>query len=193
MMWNAHRTNQTHEHERLTDAALVWAQARSTLRGTRHATELGMGQYAPDLIVLGAFSGSYALARYGLDDYRTLAWVFESKATRADFFRHFKPGAPDQSRMVPLGDFHWVVTPKGLVERAEVPDPWGLLERRGPGLRQVKAPTRTPRTEEQVNELAAAILWTRETFHRQGDRQRRALASVRQELREALEVLFATT
>ena len=184
------RGNQTAAHSDLTDRASTWAANRSTLSGIRWTTERSCGFYSPDLVVMGAFSGSDMLARYGLPDYDRRVWVFESKVSRTDFVRHFGRVAKDKSRCTPLGDFHWVVMPGTMeVPENEMPEWWGILRASGGGLRETRTPKYTERTAEQRNEIAAAILWARDTYERDQDRARQIAKHRRSNAKWNIQVL----
>lgn len=70
--------------------------------------------------------------------------VFEVKVSRSDF----KNELADLTKWKAVGrfsDFFWLACPVGLVDMAEVPEEWGLMELTKGGLRIKKqAPARTP-------------------------------------------------
>lgn len=136
-------------HEELTLRAIRWLHNRVSFRGIRYATEIHLAKgYVADAVAIGGFQGQFH-SRYidlsGLRPDEQTEWltihVFEAKATRADFISTFgdNPGKHG-NRHKPIGGLHWVVVPAGIVKPEEVPSFWGLLEARGRGLSEKKAP-----------------------------------------------------
>lgn len=82
--------------------------------------------------------------------------VFEVKVSRADF----KNEMADLTKWKAVGrfsDFFWLACPVGLVDVAEVPEEWGLMELTKGGLRIKKqAPARSP--DELDRGFAASLL-----------------------------------
>jgi len=77
---------------------------------------------------------------------------FEIKTSRADWLRETEdPGKREWIEKVCR--FRWIVAPTGIVQPAELHHGWGLLERRGDGLRRVVA---APSNEVPVIEKWAA-------------------------------------
>lgn len=89
-----------------------------------------------------------------------LASVFEAKATRADFLSTFGGRANDHAnRASPVAHLHWIVIEKGVCTPEEVPGHWGLLQRRGRGLSELKIPTYRQVTPQQLAKIESALLW----------------------------------
>jgi len=80
---------------------------------------------------------------------------FEIKGSRSDWLRELKN--PSKAELTALAcDEWWVVAPRGVVEPDEVPRGWGLLEKRGRGLRcVVKA---QPRPAELCRQMMASFI-----------------------------------
>jgi hypothetical protein len=112
-------------HADLVHAAHHWA--RNSLKCAAVLAECGAaGIEIPDVIAWGSNGTSI---------------VVECKATRADFLadkKKFFRVRPDQG----MGAFRWFFTPKGLVDRSELPPQWGLAELRGSRVFKVKYPER---------------------------------------------------
>ncbi len=157
-------------HCELAHRALVWLEGRATGRGIRGCEEICLkaGYVADSVAISGLthsneklFLGSEYRRKDGnnasgiADDY---VFIFESKVSRADFFNTFKRGNHLGDRMLPVGNFHFVVTPKNMIKAEEVPEFWGLLEQRGTGLGIVKMPTFKEISEQQLHEVAYDIL-----------------------------------
>lgn len=88
------------------------------------------------------------------------ASVFEAKATRADFLSTFGGRANEHAnRNAPVAHLHWVVVEKGVCVPGEVPAFWGLLQRRGRGLSELKKPTYCPQPEQAILKLTERLIW----------------------------------
>lgn len=135
-------------HRDLSEHALIWLESKATGRGIRGCVEMIISNgyivdagavcgltMANEKLFLGE-SNRDALKK-DADDY---SFVFESKVSRADFMNTFKNGNHGGDRMAPVANFHFIVTPFGLVSENEVPEFWGLLEQRGCGLSIKKFP-----------------------------------------------------
>ena len=96
-----------------------------------------------------------------LDD---MVLVFEAKRTKSDFLATFSD-KNFKERATPAGDLHWVVTPKGLVGKEEVPAFWGLLEECGGGLREKKKPLIQDFPKESRYAVEHTLLW-KKSYHR---------------------------
>jgi hypothetical protein len=156
-------------HCELAHRALVWLEGRATNRGIRGCEEICLkAGYVADSVAISGLTmqneklflegkkRSVGNSGYGIaDDY---VFVFESKVSRADFFNTFKRGNHLGDRMLPVGNFHFVVAPRNLIKADEVPEFWGLLEQRGAGLGIVKMPTFKEITDQELHEVAYTIL-----------------------------------
>lgn len=151
-------------HIELAQRALVWLEARATGRGIRGCEEVIISEgYVADAAAISGLQLQYEKMFLGKsrgwnhkasDD---LVWIFESKVSRGDFFNTFKI-EKGSNRLNPRGNFHFVVTPKGLVTADEVPTFWGLLEQRGAGLSIIKMPDFCQLETPMLHEFAYLIL-----------------------------------
>lgn len=171
------------EHDTLGEMALTWLAARcGSFRG---ACEVQVGPgYVADAACLAVMYHSeferrcreWGLATdvivYDCGDLGKLpgggeglipdyfSCVFESKATRADFLSTFGGrNNKHTNRREPAAHLHWIVVEKNVCDPAEVPGHWGLLQRRGRGLSELKPAQYMPRTEMQALHLANRLLW----------------------------------
>lgn len=148
-------------HELLKVRAACWIRARETFSGVKLGYEIRLSpQFVADVVGIGLLQGRFS-EFYGLIDDSTHIWhmpiyVFEAKASRADFLKTF--GA-ESNRFSPPGSLHWVVVEKGVASPSEVPGFWGLLERRGAGLRELKKPEYIAISDARLNEVAFELLW----------------------------------
>lgn len=161
-------------HIELARRALVWLEGKATQRGIRGCEEvqLAEGYVADSAAITGlvnrierAMLGDHYQERrlgnggWGLtDDY---AFVFESKVSRSDFFNTFKRNNHKGDRLSAIGNFHFVVTPKGMLKPEEIPTFWGLLEIGGAGLSAKKSAEYQTMSLTQLHELAYNILRSR--------------------------------
>lgn len=150
------RSNQTELHQRLGEMALIWIRNRATLYGIHGTVEVPYGfdideqtcsgrptpkreqnNFIADAMAVGRmqmrFYDQY-IGRKNRADYPHFRHVFqfESKVSVQDFKNIHK--------VKPYGSMNWIVTPKGMISVADVPEPWGLLEQSGNGLREVLKP-----------------------------------------------------
>lgn len=153
-------------HQELAWRALVWLEAKATNRGIRGVEEvcLAEGYIADSVAISGLTIANEKLMRGAStrrhndkisDDY---TWIFESKVSRSDFQNTFKHSNHNGDRLKPIGNFHFVVTPRGLVKPEEVPTFWGLLERSGQGLKISKMAEPCAHSIERLHEIAYQIL-----------------------------------
>jgi hypothetical protein len=162
------------EHNELSAKALTWLGYRATGKGIRGACEVFLGDgYVADAIAF--FSPQYRyLEEYcrpaGIDPAKHLAYwlcVFEAKVSRADFLSTFGPTPGDHvNRHRPVGHMHWCVTPRGLIDPAELPLFWGLLEQSGGGLREVRMPAISSIPEPAMDHIAHILIWKPDPFLR---------------------------
>ena len=175
------------EHNELTSMAACWLNNRATGKGVRGASEVWLDHgYVADYAALVSFQGRFdqayrydsGLARKNLmqtisigggesvmfdDDSSDVpnyyACIFEAKATRSDFLSTFNNSEKHSNRKYPIGSFHWVVANKGIVNPDEVPDFWGVLEKYGAGLREVKKPKINILQSCDIDSIAHRIIW----------------------------------
>jgi hypothetical protein len=154
-------------HNELSQKALVWLEGRATQRGIRGCEEviLKEGYVADSAAICGlslshekTFLGEYRNGKTWQSTSDDYVFVFESKVSRADFQNTFKRDGHFGSRLNPVGNFHFVVTPKGLVTPDEVPLFWGLLEKSGAGLAIRKMPQYIPIETPTLHEVAYCLL-----------------------------------
>ena len=175
------------EHNRLADMAIKWVRNRSgSMRG---ALEVRLGdQYVADAVVIGAMQHRYYMSycnHWGRDPVRlypgqnvslddqhqqaiddgcvpcSFTHIFEAKATRSDYLSTFGKNAKNThaNRMIPAGTTHWIVTDPGVCEKDEVPEFWGLLVRRGNGLREIKKPAWCGYSRDTEVVIGNTMLW----------------------------------
>ena len=175
--------NQSAEHAGLASRSLRWRSVRATRRGIVGATEIAVVRgYVADVVAIAGFQYRF-LCRYcggidaGDDAVNEFVCIFEVKVSRGDFASTFGPSAKHRNRHRAVGRMHWCVTPRGLVKPDELPDWWGLLEKSGCGLREVKTPRMFPFDRADVNAVAYQILMygsRRQVSHGLGDERPRA-------------------
>lgn len=114
-------------HIELLRRALVWLETKATGRGINAAEEVivrdgytvdGMAICGLQMSIERQFTGNNRNSWEHSGDH---VFLFESKVSRADFFNTFKRGNHKGDRLTPEGNFHFVVTPKGMVTPEEVP------------------------------------------------------------------------
>jgi len=172
--------NTSPEHHALSQLPAKWLRGRAFAH--RGSTEIRVAPtYKADYVGIGGFQRRFKeeywhqhhcdpLMRYeGEGENRRYApkrnimgiLIFEVKVSRADFLSTFGPKIKNShaNRHHPVGSFHWIVTPKGLVEPEEVPTFWGLLETSGNGLREMVKPYWFEQPEDLINRIAYEILW----------------------------------
>lgn len=121
---------------------------------------------APEWLVLSEVQNGKGGARYA-DAIAVSLWAsrgirifgFEIKRTRADWLRELKQPAKSEA-FHGLVDAWWLVAPKGIVERHELPVDWGYLELRGERLVAVHQPAHGghPLTKDVGRRWFAALL-----------------------------------
>jgi len=166
-------------HNKLAEMAMRWAGNRSSSFRCSPEIQVADG-YIADAVVLGGLQHRFFMSYCKLWEVEpevvmhwrptmpenakpqipcSFAHIFEAKATRSDFLSTFGPSDRHQNRMTPVGTTHWVVTEPNVCTPDEVPSFWGLLVRRGRGLREIKAPQYTGYDERAMERLAYRILW----------------------------------
>ena len=103
------------QHELLSESACAWAM-RYGCSAVAMNTESAGGSGIADAAAVGIVRG----ARRSM--------VFESKVSRSDFFADRKKWHRDCGHHHPQVTDEWYVTPRGLIQKHELPDGWGLLE-----------------------------------------------------------------
>lgn len=170
------------EHHELAQLSRKWLWNKVSGKGCRGGEKIRIGsQYIPDYVALATFQMRFT-DRYWFQYNREQPWefqgegnerrrvfkrnfinllIFEAKATRSDFISTFGPNVKNDhiNRHFPKGNFHWIVAPKGLIKIEEVPTFWGLLEKRGKGLREIVKPYWFWQPEDYINIVAHEILW----------------------------------
>lgn len=156
------RKNQSRLHEELSFRALIWLANRATARGIMGSTEMWLKPgYSADAVAMGALQLKHEemfLAPYFETgaDYKRFRWnreheanqtggddwifIFETKVSRADFLKTFVKNNRGANRLESIGHFHFIVTPKDMVTKEEVPEFWGLLEASGRGMSLKRLP-----------------------------------------------------
>lgn len=172
------------KHNELTYMALTWLGNKVTAKGMRGTTEVCLGQgYVADAVALCRLQEMF-FKRYCKNSHLTpitgcgrwdeatgkvvyewtgdttayFACVFEAKISRSDFLSTFGP-SNHKNRHQPIGNLHWCVTPKGLIDPDELPDFWGLLEPYGAGLTEKKMPIINKLTKAELDKIAHQLIW----------------------------------
>jgi hypothetical protein len=167
--------NQSAEHWELSNRALRWLGARCTGRGVRGGVGVPVtNAYIADAVGIAGFqhrflktylraaglqARTYYAGKVAGDIDNEFGCIFEAKVSRADFLSTFRTGEHLANRHVPVAHLHWCVVPAGLISVDELPPFWGLLEAKGRGLSEQRAPMIQPMTSEQLDRLAYQILW----------------------------------
>lgn len=180
--------NVSPEHLALQNRALVWLAARASAYGVRGRTEFQLFEgYQVDAFALCTLQARYHIELFdycgraadkpwqelekdyvGTATYRAteipqgvFSHAFEVKVSKADFRSTFgDPKGKHANRFEPAANYHWCVTPKGLVQPSDLPDFWGLLEGSGAGLRVARLATHCEIERELNDEYGHRLLWT---------------------------------
>jgi len=157
-------------HDELSNRALLWAANLATPRGLIGATEMEVNpRYRADAVAIGLLDSKYYRRYRRATDkeeepgsyliYDNL-FIFETKVTRRDFISTFgKNFRQQKNRSSPIGSLHWIVAPKGLAKKEEVPIFWGFLEAEGKVLVERKKPIRHAVKDEIIGYVAHQLLW----------------------------------
>lgn len=161
------------KHIQLARKCLIWLGSRATMRGVRGTEEVKIIEgYKPDAVAICSLihseekkflkdndtgNSNFNWCEFGGKEF---VWIFECKVSNSDFANTFKRGKHVGDRLKPLGNFHFVVTPKGMVNPNDVPSFWGLIEESGGGLSIKKMPTYKEISLEQLHTIAYKILWS---------------------------------
>lgn len=165
------------KHLDLQRRSLNWLRGRMTGRGMRGALEVYLDTgYVADAVAIGSLQSRYneiywnahhqdKKDRYEFmhhERYTDGVFVFEAKATRADFLSTFgNRHGPHANRFKPIGTHHWVVVAKGVL----TPDDfsklafWGVLEQVGNGLREIRKPYWCSISFARIQEIGYTLLW----------------------------------
>lgn len=152
-------------HRELSQRSLIWLANKATGRGINGNIEVKIQKkYVVDALALCRCVNNFELDLYSEGDwekkkeiiikkntlkfwdkmdielYPDFVFAFETKVTYGDFSKTFKK--ENNNRLVPVANFHFIVTPYNLIDPAIVPDFWGLLEKskNGRGLTLKKYP-----------------------------------------------------
>lgn len=126
----------TDEAPKLTEAAIL------DLLRDRHAStgNGGAGEWAfmPQVRNAAGFDASRTLDALALHLWPSRGLVlhgYEVKTSRSDFLREIKDPAKAEA-FCRLVEFFWIVAPKGVVKKGELPTTWGLIEVHGTGTQE---------------------------------------------------------
>lgn len=194
--WSGHRENQSKAHAQLMQMAMARFSNMASLRGMRAVEEIAVGKAVLDVLALFYPQGriwdrltegeprpqprkeywGWSRPEVEKPTFLWAAFVVEAKATRADFMRIVNEQEYREAREV--GNFHYLATEKGVAATEEIPAPWGLLERRGRGLRELKRAKYVRIGEGELANLAETMLWSRDSWHRRMVMPRAAMGRV---------------
>lgn len=139
---------------------------------TADLTRRILAKFSPDrgwFAVAEATLGKRRADAIAVSLYRSQAWAihgFEVKASRGDWLKELQnpKKADDLHGFV---DAWWVVTPKGLIKKNELPQGWGHLEQSGRGL-SIKTRPKLPEVYEGIDrELFARFILKMVAAHRE--------------------------
>jgi len=137
------KKNQSNLHAELSHRAIRWINNKATQRGLRTGVEIWIDKkYTVDGLAIGDWQLRYD-EYYGSNIKRVddLVFIFEAKVSRPDFLKTFKEnGNSHDNRLSPIGNFHWIIAPMGLLSPEEIPTFWGLLEAKGRSVFETKKP-----------------------------------------------------
>ncbi len=132
--------------------------------------------YVADAVALGSFQMRYD-ERYWYNHHKDSlinricnqserkgesVFVFEAKATRADFLNTFgQRYGNHENRFTPVGTHHWVVVTQGIAKPEEIERLkfWGVLEQSAGGLKEIRSPYWCKIEWTDVLKIAHTILW----------------------------------
>lgn len=160
-------------HYELTRRVRGWMRRRATGAGFEWASEVYLAQgYVADAVVIGSFQHRFWLevTHSSLPEWRErgsmtpepekLVIVFETKVSRSDFLSTFHSGR-EGNRATPIGNLHYLIIPDGLQCVDHLPGWWGILQKSGNGLRQVRAASFCDATDAQLHHAAFRVLFAR--------------------------------
>lgn len=141
----------------------------------RGAHEVALMQgYVADAVAMGSLQWEYNEYYWGFhhrdsrsqhlhqERYSEGVFVFEAKATRADFLSTFGSHyGPHENRFKPMGTHHWVVVAKNIIKPEDLPllAFWGVLEESGTGLKEIHPPYWCNISVEELQRIAYTLLW----------------------------------
>ncbi len=152
------------QHRDLQERALTWVSSRATGAGTRGTCEIRVDdKYIADAVSFASLQGRYDREyRVGELEHAVLKYpwllIFEVKVSMADYLASFR-NIEQQRRGRPVGHLHWIVTTKELLDPKEIPTFWGLLEKRGNGLREIVRPELQNISKENYRRIIYPIGW----------------------------------
>lgn len=155
------------KHIELTRKALVWLKVKATARGVRGCEEviLDEGYVADGAAICGLqiqhgkkFVGDFYRERWSSETSNDYSWVFETKVSRSDFRNTFVNNGHIGNRLIPIANFHFIVTPRAMLTVDDVPTFWGLLEESGAGLSIKKMPEFNPTEDRELFKFAYKVL-----------------------------------
>lgn len=152
---------QSKTHKELIQKAITWLSGRCTGKGMRWSTEFFLkNQYVADAVVFHNLQIRFW--NQNSTQPESLITVFESKISKSDFLAKFPPVGSFSNRKEPVGNFHYAVVTRGLVQANELPDFWGLLEesKNGLGLIIVKPASFIPISPEEMHRYGHWMLWS---------------------------------
>ncbi len=162
-------------HIDLQKRSLAWLRSRTTKKGIRGGCEIYLrDRYVADAVALGNLQDKFNIQYWANHHNGPIfnnrhherrydkVFVFEAKATRADFLNTF--GAPYRNhgnRFIPIGTHHWVVVAKGIAKPEEIErlEFWGVLEQSVGGLKEIRPPYWCNIEWADVLKIAHTILW----------------------------------
>lgn len=146
------RGGETNAHIDLVLCAACWLEARGFSVIFRPSFWLfGGGYVVPDVYGRSLTDCTNAIA--------------EAKASRSDVYCSF----PKYRKLIrhsrgtwsPIAEHHFIIAPKGLVGKSEVPKLWGLLEVKGDHVEVLVAPTRVE-CRMKVRNRTSGVEWIKE-------------------------------
>lgn len=162
-------------HLDLQKRALKWLRGRLTGKGMRGRQEVYMKPgYVADAVALGNlqqrfdlqyWSNHHDTPKYNHNHHERhfeQVFVFEAKATRADFLSTFgSPYGNHENRFQPVGTHHWVVIAPGIATEEEINKLqfWGVLIESRSGLKEIRAPYWCNIERAEILRIAHVILW----------------------------------
>lgn len=164
-------------HIELQHRALRWLTGKTSYHHGAIEVKMAPG-YVADAVAIGRFQSRIKDEywrnhhKYVLRINHALMWrerieesifVFEAKATRADFLSTFKSRyGLHENRFSPVGSHHWIVVARGILTPEDITAMrlkfWGVLEQSGSGLREIHSPFWCLIDRQQILETAYKIL-----------------------------------
>ncbi len=147
-----------HTHIDLQHRVGDWLRHKVTPRGYRLGYEIAVSRgYIADVVALFSFQSRFSEAlRIPIAE---IVGIFECKSSRNDFLSTFGNSEKHTNRHTAIAHLHWCVIEKGIAKPDELPYFWGLLEKTGRGLRELKAPNFFNVHESLNTKIAYELLW----------------------------------